>query len=190
MKSCGMLTLFAVAALVAGCGSDDTSAPATTSAAATSSIAAAQTTPAPTTAPEADTAISGNGRCVDIASAGVRDALAALPDGPWAAEHASDAPLGKCPQLLWVSASGGNSSGAPISVLLFHDGRYVGTATSEPYAFAAVSGSSDTSVAVDYKWLVGDEPFCCPAGGPATINYSWDGSKIVMDHPLPKEVTG
>ncbi len=187
MKSCGLLTLFAAAALVAGCGSDDTSAPATT----TASSATTETTSAPTTtAAQADTAISGNGLCVDIASAGVRDALAALPDGPWAAEHASDAPLGKCPQLLWVSASGGNSSGAPISVLLFHDGQYVGTATSEPYAFAAVSGSTDTSVAVDYKWLVGDEPFCCPAGGPATIHYSWDGSKIVMDHPLPKEVTG
>lgn len=188
MKSFGLLALFAAAALVAGCGSaDDTSAPATTTAAASSSGAAASSS---TTAAETPTAISGNGHCIDIGSVGVRDALATLPDGPWVAEHASDAQVAKCPQLLWVSASGGNSSGAPIAVLLFHDGRYVGTATPEPYAFAAVSGSTDTSVAVDYKWLVGDEPFCCPAGGPATIHYSWDGSAIVMDRPLPKEVTG
>ncbi|MFF0530057.1 LppP/LprE family lipoprotein [Nocardia amikacinitolerans] len=132
--------------------------------------------------------ISGPGRCVDPASAGVRAALAGLGEG-WVATQASADQPGSCGQLLWVRAVGGNSAGAPIHVMFFHDGRYLGTATSEPYAFTHVAGSNGNSVSVGYRWLVADEPFAAPQGGPVTITYTWTGSGVAMSDPLPKEVT-
>ncbi|WP_156094940.1 LppP/LprE family lipoprotein [Nocardia lijiangensis] len=132
--------------------------------------------------------IGGPGRCIDPASAGVRTALAGLGEG-WAATQASADQPGSCGQLLWVRAVGGNSAGAPIHVMFFHDGKYLGTATSEPYAFTHVAGSNGNSVNVGYRWLVADEPFAAPQGGPVTITYTWTGSGVAMSDPLPKEVT-
>ncbi|MFI5499295.1 LppP/LprE family lipoprotein [Nocardia asteroides] len=146
--------------------------------------------PEPTSVPDrpAGNDISGPGRCIDPASTGVRNAVATLGDG-WVAQRASADQPGQCAQLLWVRAVGGNSAGAPIHVLFFHDGKYLGTATSEPYAFTTVAGYTDTVVTVEYKWLAGDEPFATPQGGPAAIHYTWNGSNVVMSGPLPKEVT-
>lgn len=145
--------------------------------------------PAPetTAAPVADD-ISGPGRCVDPASAGVRRALAGL-GGGWVASGASADATGACGQLLWVRAVGGNSAAAPIHLLFFHAGKYLGTATWEPYAFTTVSGANGNSVTAQYKWLAGDEPFAAPQGGPATITYTWTGSGVAMSGPLPEEVT-
>lgn len=154
-----------------------TEAPAETSAPDTS---------APNPAPAND--ISGPGRCIDPASTGVQNALSRL-GGSWVASQASADQPGNCGQLLWVRAVGGNSAGAPIHILFFSDGKWLGTATSEAYAFTYVTGASDNAVTVDYKWLVADEPFAAPQGGPATITYTWTGSKVTMSAPLPTEVT-
>ncbi|MFD4460336.1 LppP/LprE family lipoprotein [Nocardia sp. NPDC058480] len=152
-------------------------------------------TPPPTIIPVPDTTspapgnnISGPGRCIDTSSTGVQNALASL-TGSWVAGQASADQPGNCGELLWVRAIGGNSAGAPIHVLFFHDGKYLGTGTSEPYAFTTVVGSSSTAVTVEYRWLAADEPFAAPQGGPATITYSWTGSSVVMSGPLPSEVT-
>ncbi|MGW5315003.1 LppP/LprE family lipoprotein [Nocardia thailandica] len=145
--------------------------------------------PAPETTPaRAADDIGGPGRCIDPASAGVRRALAGL-GGGWVASGASTDAPGECGQLLWVRAVGGNSAAAPIHLLFFHAGAYLGTATWEPYAFTSVSGSNGNSVTAQYKWLAGDEPFAAPQGGPATITYTWTGSSVAMSGPLPKEVT-
>lgn len=152
-------------------------------------------TQAPTVVPAPDTTssgpadnISGPGRCIDPASTGVQNALASL-QGSWVAGQASSDQPGSCGQLLYVRAIGGNSAGAPIHILFFRNGKYLGTGTSEPYAFTTVVGSSNNAVTVDYRWLAGDEPFATPQGGPATITYSWNGSKVVMGGTLPTEVT-
>ncbi|WKG08162.1 LppP/LprE family lipoprotein [Nocardia sp. PE-7] len=145
--------------------------------------------PAPdTTSPAPADDISGPGRCLDPASTGVQNALASL-EGSWVAGQASTDQPGSCGQLLYVRAIGGNSAGAPIHILFFRNGKYLGTGTSEPYAFTTVVGSSNNAVTVDYRWLAGDEPFAAPQGGPATITYSWNGSKVVMGGTLPTEVT-
>ncbi|MFD5174182.1 LppP/LprE family lipoprotein [Nocardia sp. NPDC058379] len=141
-----------------------------------------------TTKPQPADDISGPGRCIDPQSTGVRNALARL-DGTWVAQQASADLPGQCAQLLWVRAVGGNSAGAPIHVLFFHDGKWLGTATSEAYAFTSVVGYTDTTVTVEYKWLAGDEPFAAPQGGPVAIHYTWNGSNVVMSGPLPTEVT-
>ncbi|MEU4413960.1 LppP/LprE family lipoprotein [Nocardia salmonicida] len=141
-----------------------------------------------TTSPAPADNISGPGRCLDPASTGVQNALASL-EGSWVAGQASTDQPGSCGQLLYVRAIGGNSAGAPIHILFFRNGKYLGTGTSEPYAFTTVVGSSNNAVTVDYRWLAGDEPFAAPQGGPATITYSWNGSKVVMGGTLPTEVT-
>ncbi|TCJ99445.1 LppP/LprE family lipoprotein [Nocardia alba] len=141
-----------------------------------------------TTSPAPADNISGPGRCIDPASTGVQNALASL-QGSWVAGQASSDQPGSCGQLLYVRAIGGNSAGAPIHILFFRNGKYLGTGTSEPYAFTTVVGSSNNAVTVDYRWLAGDEPFAAPQGGPATITYSWNGSKVVMGGTLPTEVT-
>ncbi|WP_169811126.1 LppP/LprE family lipoprotein [Nocardia amamiensis] len=209
----------AAAALVAGCNSIDDTAPAPTPQRATGpteplgpgasqapdvpglpAITQAPTVtrppaepnpPAPVTtvtAPSSTEGIGSSDRCIDPTSAGVQSALAGLGNG-WVAEHASADRPGSCEQLLWVRAAGGISAGAPIHVLFFHDGKYLGTATSEPYAFTHVAGSNGNSVTVEYKWLVADEPFAAPQGGPVSITYTWTGSRVTMSEPLPTEVT-
>lgn len=162
-----------------------TGAPAVTEAPA---VTVAPGTTQATTKPQPANDISGPGRCIDPDSAGVRNALARL-DGSWVAQQASADLPGQCAQLLWVRAVGGNSAGAPIHVLFFHDGKWLGTATSEAYAFTSVVGYTDTTVTVEYKWLAGDEPFAAPQGGPVAIHYTWNGSNVVMSGPLPAEVT-
>ncbi|MFE3541622.1 LppP/LprE family lipoprotein [Nocardia sp. NPDC059177] len=148
-------------------------------------------TPAPDETDEPTTPaddISGPGRCIDPSSTGVQNAVAGL-GGGWVADQASADQPGDCGQLLWVRAVGGNSAAAPIHVLFFHDGTYLGTATAEPYAFTHVAGANGNAVTVEYKWLVADEPFATPQGGPAAITYTWTGSGVVMSGPLPSEVT-
>ncbi|MEU8901096.1 LppP/LprE family lipoprotein [Nocardia sp. NPDC048505] len=145
-------------------------------------------TPPVTSKPQPANDISGPGRCIDPASTGVQNALGRLGDR-WVASQASTDQPGKCGELLWVRAVGGNSAAAPVHVLFFGDGEWLGTATSDPYAFTSVVGASGNAVTVQYKWLVGDEPFAAPQGGPATITYTWNGSKLTMSQPLPPEVT-
>src|SRR5690606_38618624 len=133
--------------------------------------------PVPAAPPVASDPLQGNGRCLDLDSAPVVEALAGRGDGmfAWGAEAATDAPIGQCPSLLWLVAVGGNSAAAPKHLMFFADGRYLGTGTSEPYAFTSVAGATDSSVTARYRWLTADEAFCCPQGGPADITYTWDG---------------
>ncbi|ETT25601.1 conserved hypothetical protein [Rhodococcus aetherivorans] len=204
----------AATALLAACATTDdpatptTPAPAIPSAAVAPTITAEPSTRIPgplptrsTTEPQAPVAVpveppreasalEGKGLCLDPTSAPVASALASLSDDDfaWQVEDATDAVVGQCPALMWLVAVGGNSAAAPEHVLFFADGRYLGTGTSEAYAYTSVAAATDTSVTVEYRWLAGDEPFCCPAGGPAAVTYTWDGSQIVMEQPLPPEM--
>lgn len=188
---------------LAACGNDDTTAvPTTTSARETAELTGANTarpapapaestaTPAPVEPTREASALEGNGLCLDPGSAPVADALAGLSDDgfAWQVEDSTDAVVGYCPSLMWLVAVGGNSASSPEHLMFFADGSYLGTATSEPYAYTSVADASDDTVTAEYRWLAGDEPFCCPEGGPATVRYTWDGSQIVMLDPLPQEM--
>lgn len=196
-----VLVPIAAAALLAACSTaEDVPGTPTALPTATSTTAWSSPLPAPqqagtpsVTTPSAEPAqnpLEGDGLCLDPGSAPVADALATLGDGEfaWGVEAATDAPIGQCPSLLWLVAVGGNSAAAPEQLLFFADGRYLGTGTSEAYAYTSVAGATDTSVTAQYRWLTDDEPFCCPTGGPADITYTWDGSQIVMQQPLPQEM--
>jgi hypothetical protein len=149
------------------------------------------------TSPSSTDGIGSSDRCIDPASAGVQSALAGLgggvaqrPSAPgWWAEDASADRPGSCGQLLWVRAKGGPSGSSVVHVLFFHDGKYLGTATSQSYSYTYVAGSNDNSVTVEYRWLAGDESAAAPQGGPVSITYTWTGSGVAMSEPLPTQVT-
>ncbi|NKY89517.1 LppP/LprE family lipoprotein [Nocardia veterana] len=138
---------------------------------------------------------AGHGYCLDINSEVVAHAVATLgtaPGGdPWQPQAGTEATTGHCPALLWMTAqTPRGTASSPEHVLFFHDNTYLGTAAAKPTAFTSVTGSTDTSVTVQYRWIAGDEPNCCPAGGPVTVTYTWNGTAVVPDRELPPEVTG
>lgn len=174
-------------ALMSSCGSDDTE-PSPTSAAPAVSGTAEHVTPNPAAMPDEPSPE----QCLDPDSQVVEAALVALspsPGGGWVAGRSSDAPADTCPDLEFVLAeTPGGTVSSPTQVLFFHDNTYLGTATSEAYAYTTVSAANENSVSVDYRWLAPADANCCPSGGPSTITYTWDGTRVVMGQPLPQEM--
>ncbi|ABG96604.1 MULTISPECIES: LppP/LprE family lipoprotein [Rhodococcus] len=175
-RAAAFLTVVAATALTGCTGSDD--------------AAESAASPVPQAASAAEVR---SGRCLDLDSALVTDAFASLgnaPGGdPWVPGTASDAAGGDCPALLWATAETPMGTvSSPTQVLFFHDGAYLGTATAESYAYTRVVESTGDSVSVQYRWLGEQDANCCPSGGPAVITYSWDGSRVVMEQPLPQEM--
>ncbi|MDJ0392592.1 LppP/LprE family lipoprotein [Rhodococcus sp. G-MC3] len=152
--------------------------------------------PAPGLLPTADAgspqaAPAQPAQCISMGSPVVTNALATIPayfDGtPWVAYDMGD----PCALFTWVSATAPMAtSSTPDHHLFFADGVYLGTATLEPYSFSSVSGQTADTITIGYRWLVGDEAFADPQGGPASIRYEWDGSTVTMRDTLPTEVTG
>lgn len=129
--------------------------------------------------------------CPGIASPVVTDAVASLPpyfdDVPWVAYEMGD----PCASFTWVSATSERATAStPDHHLFFYDGVYLGTATAEPYSFSSVVDQTFDTVTVNYRWLVGDEAFAAPEGGPVAIRYRWNGSQVTMLDALPPEITG
>ncbi len=148
---------------------------------------------APTQAPTVD-AGGDAGRaqpagCLETDSPAVTDAVASLPqyfEGiPWVVYDSGD----KCASFTWVAAtSEGATASTPNHYLFFADGKYLGTATSAPYSFNYVSSQTPDTITIGYRWLIGNDPFGDPTGGPALIRYQWDGSQVTMLDSLPPEV--
>ncbi|MDG3012281.1 LppP/LprE family lipoprotein [Rhodococcus sp. D2-41] len=135
---------------------------------------------------------SGHGLCFDANSAFARDAVATLgpapAGGPWQVGKADDTPLSAgCPDLSWmqVDDSATNDGTFASAVLFFHDGEYVGTATPQPYSYTDVIGSDARSVAVRYRWIIDDDPLCCPRGGPSVVTFTWDGVHVQAHGTFP-----
>ncbi|MEE2059355.1 LppP/LprE family lipoprotein [Rhodococcus artemisiae] len=150
-------------------------------------------TPLASPVPEASAPQETTGPCIDPTSPMVTDALASLgntaPGGnPWIAGAYSDV-TGSCGELLWLMAeTPGGTASSPSHVVFFRDGTYLGTATSDSYSYTEVVGAGGPTVSVQYRWLAPEDANCCPSGGPAVIDYTWDGSQVVMGQPLPQEM--
>lgn len=130
--------------------------------------------------------------CIEPGSSVVVDALASIPqyfpDEAWTAGRMGD----PCASFTWVEAAASPyaTASTPEHILFFAGGVYLGTATAAPYSFTSVVGQTGDTVTVNYRWLVADEAFANPEGGPAAIRYQWDGSQVNMLDTLPTEVTG
>jgi hypothetical protein len=60
----------------------------------------------------------------------------------------------------------------------------------EPYGFTSVAAQSSDTITVNYRWPLAGDANANPTGGPATIDYQWDGTQVTMIGTLPPEVTG
>ncbi|MFC4741388.1 LppP/LprE family lipoprotein [Gordonia hankookensis] len=164
---CVVATALTLPAFATACGTDETAQhdalPRATTM-ATTHMTAPDTGPLPAAPP----AGSGHGLCLDANSAMVHNAVASLGNDPnggqWQVETASDNPLGRGCDLdfVLVTGSGYNDATATSRVLLFHGGEFVGTVEPVPYSYTAIAGFGRDSVAVRYRWLLGDDAFCCP----------------------------
>ncbi|MGG7104694.1 LppP/LprE family lipoprotein [Rhodococcus sp. 24CO] len=149
------------------------------------------TTSTPATTTTTTTAVPASGPCLDVGSALVADAIGTLGTdvngGSWIPRSASEEQIGNCPDLLWVSVDGDGIGDATYQshVLFFRDGSYLGTATGKPYSYTHVIDSNEDSVSVQYRWLLDDDAFCCPQGGPSVVNFTWNGSAVVADGQFP-----
>lgn len=98
-----------------------------------------------------------------------------------------------CAELSWIDAIPGSSpsdcciSSMAHHILLFHRGKFIGTATYEPYSFSPViTRTSDSSISVTYRYVKGEES-SASASGRTTAEFSWSSSqnKVVMTGEVP-----
>ena len=82
----------------------------------------------------------------------------------WTNVSASYEGYDPCAELSWIDAIPGSSpsdcciSSMAHHILLFHRGKFIGTATYEPYSFSPViTRTSDSSISVTYRYVKGDE---------------------------------
>lgn len=98
-----------------------------------------------------------------------------------------------CAELSWIDAIPGSSpsdcciSSMAHHILLFHRGKFIGTATYEPYSFSPmITRTSDSSISVTYRYVKGDES-SASASGRTTAEFGWSSSqnKVVMTGEVP-----
>lgn len=111
----------------------------------------------------------------------------------WTNVSASYEGYDPCAELSWIDAIPGSSpsdcciSSMAHHILLFHRGKFIGTATYEPYSFSPViTRTSDSSISVTYRYVKGDES-SASASGRRTAEFSWSSSqnKVVMTGEVP-----
>ena len=111
----------------------------------------------------------------------------------WTNVSASYEGYDPCAELSWIDAIPGSSpsdcciSSMAHHILLFHRGKFIGTATYEPYSFSPViTRTSDSSIRVTYRYMKDDEKVH-NASGRTTAEFTWSSSqnKVVMTGEVP-----
>ena len=133
----------------------------------------------------------------DSASAVVSKALRDLKNkknwDQWTNVSASYEGYDPCAELSWIDAVPGSSPSSCCTaamvhhILLFHRGKFIGTATYEPYSFSPViTRTSDSSIRVNYRYMKEDEKVH-NASGRTTAEFTWSSSqnKVVMTGEVP-----
>lgn len=105
----------------------------------------------------------------------------------WTNVSASYEGYDPCAELSWIDAIPGSSpsdcciSSMAHHILLFHRGKFIGTATYEPYSFSPViTRTSDSSISVTYRYVKGDES-SASASGRTTVEFTWNPAKNQVD---------
>lgn len=111
----------------------------------------------------------------------------------WTNVSASYEGYDPCAELSWIDAVPGSSPSSCCTaamvhhILLFHRGKFIGTATYEPYSFSPViTRTSDSSIRVTYRYMKEDEKVH-NASSRATAEFTWSSSqnKVVMTGEVP-----
>jgi len=105
----------------------------------------------------------------------------------WTNVSASYEGYDPCAELSWIDAIPGSSpsdcciSSMAHHILLFHRGKFIGTATYEPYSFSPViTRTSDSSIRVTYRYMKEDEA-PASASGSTTAEFTWNPAKNQVD---------
>ena len=131
---------------------------------------------------------------INLGAQQVIDAVKSLPpypgpdrSWPWSSEPASfEGNFNPCSTLstALVTVQGATGS-SPMTALMFHDGNYLGTATSKAYSFTTLDEgrTSDDTVVLDYK---DGRDVCTACAGPVSaVRYQWQGDHVAMLDPAP-----
>jgi hypothetical protein len=107
---------------------------------------------------------------------------------PWAPAWAETDGYDSCADLSWIilPIEGGTVS-SPYQIMLFHDGGYLGTATSEAYGFyPTVSRVDDATISVTWHWPRKGESNA-GASGESTAQFTWDAAtgSVAMSGEVP-----
>jgi hypothetical protein len=132
---------------------------------------------------------------VNLAAPEVSAAVRSLPPYPapsgppwaWATEPQSiEGNYNPCATLstALVTVEGATGS-SPITAMMFHDGHYLGTATSKAYGFTSLDANrtTDDTVILNYK-IPGECNACAPAAVYG-VRYQWQGDHVAMLDPAP-----
>ena len=105
----------------------------------------------------------------------------------WTNVSASYEGYDPCAELSWIDAIPGSSPSSCCTaamvhhILLFHRGKFIGTATYEPYSFSPViTRTSDSSIRVTYRYMKEDEA-PASASGSTTAEFTWNPTKNQVD---------
>lgn len=179
--------------------SASTPAPVASSTPVASNAPASYSTPASTAPASTSTqaASSTGSACSNVSARTATNAAVAtlpaptgLPQVRWDAGLAITSAYQPCAALsaVVVPVEGATAS-SPVAILLFHDGRYLGTATKAQYPFVPdVARTSDTSIAVTYHWVKPGETDAQSSGRTrATFTWNATAGRVVMAGGVPAE---
>ncbi len=107
---------------------------------------------------------------------------------PWATGRVESEGYDNCAALSWMilPIEGGTAS-SPNQIMLFHNGRYIGTATKEAYGFhPTVERDADDQIQVTWHWPRDGESNA-GASGTSVATFTWDVSSesVVMSGEVP-----
>ena len=171
-----ILTTATLAALLTGCsgadGADGSAATPTVTETVTAPPSDAASTPTPTPTPTCGPTSGAEAAAAGIAALPLP---AGLEDAKWDAANADYSGYDACAPLSWsVVEPEFATAGPPYAILLFHEGRYLGTATAEQYAFEpTIERRSESAVTVTYKFAKAGEPNAAPSGR-TTATFTWN----------------
>ena len=77
----------------------------------------------------------------------------------------------------------GATGSSPDTALMFQNGTYLGTATSEAYGFTSLNTArtTDDTVVLNYN----KTPGTCPPAAVTSVRYQWQGDHVAMLDPAP-----
>jgi len=186
----GILFAAVLAVALTGCSGGTTAGPtATATRTVTATPTAVAESPTPTSTPT-PTPTCGPSSGAEAAAQPIADLPlpAGLEDAKWDAARADTSGYEACAPLSWVTVSLDLATGSsPVAILLFHDGRYLGTATKEQYGFVPdISRTDPSTIAVAYRYAKPDES-TADASGRTDATFRWDDAagRVVMTGQVP-----
>lgn len=95
--------------------------------------------------------------------------------GAWDAKNVDTSTYDQCAELSWITVqTEGATASSPSTIMLFHKGAYLGTATNGSFGFAPdVARVDDSTLDVTFHYPQAGDSNADPRGQ-ATSTYSWD----------------